>query len=100
MVLPWRFISVSAGIVTLGMGTPGEEECAPEGGWVRLMIGSSAAPKTQDATRTLPVYASGSSAKQHWPVDSSKLYKDERGAAAAKPFHAETDQAPRRKQCP
>src|SRR5579863_1445581 len=56
MGLPWRFISISAGIVTLvGEFAAGEAD-APPGKLVIDIVVSSAAPKTQDAARTSPVY--------------------------------------------
>ena len=57
MGLPWRFISPSAGIVTLGRGTPLRQRTRAEGKLREAHIVSSAAPGTQDATRTNQVYA-------------------------------------------
>ena len=57
MGLPWRFISLSAGMVTFVRELTASEELPPPGKWVRLMVVSSAAPKTQDAARTSRVYA-------------------------------------------
>src|ERR1017187_7871695 len=61
MGLPWRFISESAGMVTLVMALfvvwgPRGEGFAP-GKLVRLMVVSSVAPCGQDAARTKRVYA-------------------------------------------
>src|SRR5580658_9581660 len=53
MGLPCRFISASAGTVTFVVGMPVEAELDPPGKLVTLMVVSSAAPETQDATRTI-----------------------------------------------
>src|SRR5580658_1595744 len=57
MGLPCRFISASAGTVTFVMGMPVDAVVDPTGKLVTLMVVSSAAPSTQDATRTAQVYA-------------------------------------------
>ena len=59
MGLPWRFISLRAGMVIFVVSEARRGDLALPGKLVMLMVVSSAAPKTQDATRTRRVYAGG-----------------------------------------